>query len=635
MAGAKFGAFSIDQRIGVEGVVERDRAWSDQGWVLLSRVRRSAPAGARKDLLTAARIAREVDDPHVVPLVACGSVQGVAFFAHAHAPGTDLRALYNAAFRRKRSLPLWVSVQLAADAARGAGRAARRAEVPHAEISPRYVAIDGHGYGRVADFAVARALHDAAGGPSVTGRYSYRAPEQIRRGDADPRTDVFSMGVLLFEMTTGTRLFKRRDAEATRDAVLGGEVRAPSRVLPGYPDALERIVLDALDPEPSRRPDDGEVLAGELERFLDRGGLAVPRSRIAAFVRELVPDVDEAWPEPGRAEPRTGRRRRISDRPALSVFDRGAAPGAASDAAGLADTEPTGGSPSVAPQPSAPLGSDDMEPVEAADGGQLPVPEAIDEPEAPALDPDPTDPARAPSDPEGDAAPAAGPRSEGSIARIPLSTGNEAVEPRLVDTDRVRKRPKPKRKTQRPSSRSPGGRAARRERTRGAWGILAVAALAVLGWALAPELAPNAPDASANAPASGAEAERPRATEHPPESSVAGSTSEHDAPSLRAREGGAGSVRPEPPPRGTPGRVEGAGAPPPAGAPRGTLKLVVRPWGRVRVDGWDYGLTPLPELELAPGSHRVVVENEDLGLAWSGQVEVVQGERAVVEARLR
>jgi hypothetical protein len=157
----------------------------------------------------------------------------------------------------------------------------------------------------------------------------------------------------------------------------------------------------------------------------------------------------------------------------------------------------------------------------------------------------------------------------------------------------------------------------------------------VLGWALAPELAPNAPDASANASASGAEAERPRATEHPPESSVAGSTSEHDAPSLRAREGGAGSVRPEPPPRGTPGRVEGAGAPPPAGAPRGTLKLVVRPWGRVRVDGWDYGLTPLPELELAPGSHRVVVENEDLGLAWSGQVEVVQGERAVVEARLR
>ena len=633
MASAKFGAFSIDRRIGVEGVVERDRAWSDGGWVLLSRVRQSTPVGSRKDLLTAARIAREVDDPYVVPLVDCGSVRGIAYFAHAHAPGTDLRALYNAAFRKKRSLPLWVSVQLAADVARGAGRAARRTEVPHAELSPRYVAIDRDGYGRVADFAVARALHDAAGGPARTGRYSYRAPEQIRRSYADERTDVFAMGVILFETTTGTRLFKRRDAETTRDAVLGGEVRAPSRVLPGYPKALERVVLDALDPQPSRRPEDGEILADELERFLDDSGLAAPRSRIAAFVREMVPEVDDAWPAPGEraaVETRAGRRRRVSDRPALSVFDRGAASDATFDEAGVADVEPTGGPPSVAPQPSAPLGSEDMEPAEAVDSAPLPVPEAIDEPDG-TLDPDPTDPVRPPSDPdpEGAAVRAAEPRAEGSLARIPLSTDNEAVEPRLVDTDRVRKRPKPKRRTQRPSSRSPGRMAETRGRALGAWVVLGVAALAVLGWALTPELGPSGSDSSASARASGAQEdiERRGARDQPSDPSAGGSGSVRPEPPARPREGASNTVRPE--------LVEGRGAPPPAGAPRGTLELVVRPWGRVHVDGWDYGLTPLPELELAPGSHRVVVENEDLGLAWSEQVEVVEGERAVVEVRLR
>lgn len=633
----RFGEFVIEARIGIEGYVERDRARTDDGRCILSRVRRSAPEPVKAHLLAEAERASELADLHVVPLIACGRREGVVYFAHREVEGADLRELFNEAYRRQRSIPLWFSVQAVADAARGAAHAAARTGVPHAEVSPRYVHVGRDGVGRITDFGLASALHEVLGGAAATGRFSYCAPEQVEGRASDPRTDVFGFGVILFEMTTGTRCFKRRTPEETRQAVLTTAIRSPRALLAGYPTELEEILFRAL----SRRPDDRYATPGDLadalESFLVREGLKVDSERLGDFVDGLrtrgssdaVAPVDvngpgagapapadqpetDLRPDPGALDPGPGsdrrRDRRVSDRPALTIVER--APEAPDEAPWAAPPPP----PRASARPRNPHAPQFVAPDEEAfvpvgspsRKKALPIPE-LAEPE-PRLRPESSRPPDAPNDrrsgpPLADAeeAPPSNEAETSPVARIPISTDNEAAEPRLAATERVRRR---RRAAEPATSRD------RRRR----W-VLGLTLLVVLGGGAAltgagvlgvdagpPGVASRPPSSEPDdlSPAGPADDER------------AGPTSgderaeESDAPMALDREADLAGRR-------NPSAVDG---------PAGRLKLVVRPWGRVRIDGWDYGLTPVPVLRLAPGAHRVEIDNEDLGLSWSGRVEV-------------
>jgi serine/threonine-protein kinase len=144
----------------------------------------------------------------------------------------------------------------------------RPLEIVHRDVSPQNVLLGSDGVSRVVDFGVAKAavrIHTTRDS-QIKGKLPYMAPEQLRGVRVDRRTDVYSTGVVLWEMLTGERLFTGPNQAAIFGAVLEQTVAPPSQIAPGVPPELDELVLGALSRNPDRRPPTARELAVALER---------------------------------------------------------------------------------------------------------------------------------------------------------------------------------------------------------------------------------------------------------------------------------------------------------------------------------------------------------------------------------
>ncbi|MEO1228765.1 MAG: serine/threonine-protein kinase [Myxococcota bacterium] len=226
-------------------------------------------------------------------------IEGRYFLAMEYIHGEDVRSIYNQAFRLQRSLPLSHSVQVIADAARGLAHAHRAKDLAgqplglvHRDVSPQNILVTFEGHVKVVDFGIAKAANKVEQTRSgvLKGKYSYMSPEQALGDSVDHRTDLFALGIVLFETTTGTRLFKRATELTTLQAIIKCDHPRPSEALPGYPPGLETIVLKTLKRHPADRYRDGDRLADALEDFLDDARLRSSRETIADFMADLFKD---------------------------------------------------------------------------------------------------------------------------------------------------------------------------------------------------------------------------------------------------------------------------------------------------------------------------------------------------------
>jgi hypothetical protein len=132
------------------------------------------------------------------------------------------------------------------------------------------VLVGGDGISRITDFGVARAASrlSATRVGQLKGKIAYMAPEQLLDRGVDRRSDVFSTGIVLWELLVGRSLFHRETDAATLYAIMNDPLRAPSRLRPGVPAELDRIVMRALSRTPADRFDTAEEMAEALEQFL-------------------------------------------------------------------------------------------------------------------------------------------------------------------------------------------------------------------------------------------------------------------------------------------------------------------------------------------------------------------------------
>jgi serine/threonine-protein kinase len=163
----------------------------------------------------------------------------------------------------------------------------------HRDVSPHNVLLSWEGEVKLADFGIARAASRAGltRPGTLEGKLAYMAPEQARGEAADARADLFALGVVLWELLTGTRLFARDTEAATLDLLLRGPVpSAPSAWNEGIPPALDALVLRCLEREPERRAASARDLAAELRTLL----LQLARSPLDWELRSLM---QRLWPE--------------------------------------------------------------------------------------------------------------------------------------------------------------------------------------------------------------------------------------------------------------------------------------------------------------------------------------------------
>jgi serine/threonine-protein kinase len=246
--------------------------------------------------LDEARIASGVHHPNVCEIYELGEEQRTLYLAMEWVSGDSLARVLRASGKTEAADPR-VMARVIADACAGLHAAheltdeeGRPLGVVHRDLSPHNILLTADGTAKVADFGVAKALgqlHEATSAGQLKGKIAYMAPEQVTGAGIDRRSDVFSLGCVLYEATTGQRPFRGDGDHQVMHSVLKGEVAPPTSLLRGYPQELERIVMRALSPQPILRYPTAERMRFALEEFLARGQL-VTQSNVAQVVRARI-----------------------------------------------------------------------------------------------------------------------------------------------------------------------------------------------------------------------------------------------------------------------------------------------------------------------------------------------------------
>ena len=157
--------------------------------------------------------------------------------------------------------------------------------VVHLDVSPQNIMVTYQGVGMIFDFGIARIIGLDEEGPRLAGgKYAYMSPEQLRGEQVDPRSDIFSLGVILYELSTGYRLFRRASPQEVIRAILEEPIAPPRTLRPEMPEALERVIMRALERDPFQRYQSASDLRNELARFLDSGESGSLRRSLGAYV---------------------------------------------------------------------------------------------------------------------------------------------------------------------------------------------------------------------------------------------------------------------------------------------------------------------------------------------------------------
>ena len=302
---AVFGKYTLLRRIATGGMAEIFLAIqkSVAGFEKLVVVKRILPSlgddpAFVEMLLHEARIAATLTHPNVVQIFDIDEAEGQYFIAMEHVHGEDLRAIVRQMkARRVLSFPLEHALAIVLGVAAGLAYAHERHDLTgaplgiiHRDISPQNVLVTYAGDVKIVDFGIAKStareqLVTQVG--RLKGKVPYMSPEQARGDRLDARSDVFATGILLFELTTGRRLFKGQSEIETLRLICDRDYPRPSDVLPGYPTELERIVVRALARDRADRYPTARALQVDLEAFVRAERIAASSLGLQAFMQSL------------------------------------------------------------------------------------------------------------------------------------------------------------------------------------------------------------------------------------------------------------------------------------------------------------------------------------------------------------
>jgi serine/threonine-protein kinase len=229
-------------------------------------------------LMHEGRIMAALSHSNIVQVFDAGTVEGACYLAMEHVHGEDLPAIVRQMRRRAMAeFPaqhaIAIILGLCAGLAHVHDRRGPDGEplgIVHRDVSPQNVLVSFAGEVKLVDFGIAisgaeREAPSATGRPK--GKLPYMSPEQARGEPVDARSDVFSAGVLLFELTTGRRLFKGATDDETLALLCERDVPRPSQVRPDYPGELESIVMRALARDRDERWGSAREMQAALAEF--------------------------------------------------------------------------------------------------------------------------------------------------------------------------------------------------------------------------------------------------------------------------------------------------------------------------------------------------------------------------------
>jgi serine/threonine protein kinase len=301
-----YGKYFLIDKIAVGGMAEifRAKAFGHGGFENLFVVKRILAHMSDNEqfvqmFLDEARVTALLQHANIVRVVDFGKIGTNYFLAMDCVEGKDSKLILRKLFERRKMMPREFAVYIAMEAAKGLDHAHRKStnagqllEIVHRDVSPSNLLVSYAGEVKVADFGIVQAssVVETTTKGTLKGKIEYMSPEQAMGESLDRRSDLFSLGVVLWEMLTGRRAFKTDNEVKTLDRVRSVDIERVSVVNPAVPARLSDIVARCMEKNPDDRYQDGRELHADLLNFLYPATPDVVQQSLGHFMHELFAD---------------------------------------------------------------------------------------------------------------------------------------------------------------------------------------------------------------------------------------------------------------------------------------------------------------------------------------------------------
>lgn len=300
------GRYRIVDEIGIGGMASVHLARMDgpggfQKWVAIKKIHPHLVEDESfvQMFLDEARVAARISHPNVATVFDLGKHEDTYWIAMEYLHGEPLREVMRRTEELGTAMPPEIACRVIADAAEGLhaahellGKKGEKLGLVHRDVTPHNLFVTYNGVTKVVDFGIAkfssRMSHTRAG--TLKGKLAYMSPEQVHGEGIDHRTDIFALGVVLWELTTGQRLFRMESDLDTLAKVQECNVPRPSTLIRGYPVDLEKIVMKALAKNRGERFRTARELSRALQSLLMRRGLFIASDEVAAYTQSIFND---------------------------------------------------------------------------------------------------------------------------------------------------------------------------------------------------------------------------------------------------------------------------------------------------------------------------------------------------------
>ncbi|HEY1814396.1 MAG TPA: protein kinase [Kofleriaceae bacterium] len=313
MAERQFGPYRLVRQIAVGGMAEIHLAKTKgiAGFEKYVALKMIHPNFAEDEqfiqmLVDEAKIAVQLNHANIAQTFDLGRVGEVFYITMEYVDGADLYKILRKASETDVDMPLEVAAYIAKEVASALDHAHKKRGsnnkplgIVHRDVSPQNVLISYSGEVKLVDFGIAKATMKArqTAVGVIKGKYYYMSPEQAWGDPIDYRSDIFSAGIVLYEMITGQMLYLEEDLHKLLDMARRADIASPTTLRRGIPAQLERIVMHALAAKKEDRYQSAADFATDLERFLHAYSPISTGSKVSALIKQIIgeptPIVDE------------------------------------------------------------------------------------------------------------------------------------------------------------------------------------------------------------------------------------------------------------------------------------------------------------------------------------------------------
>ena len=302
----RFGKYTLIDRIAVGGMAEifLARQAGLEGFEKTIVIKRIRPHLSKQPnfvtmFLNEAKLAAQLNHPNIVQIYDLGKISESYFIAMEYVFGRDMRRIIPKADTLGIPFPMVYALKIASSVCEGLYYAHQKVDmygnalnIVHRDVTPENIFVSFDGTVKVLDFGIAKAANqiEQTRAGEIKGKLSYMSPEQCMGKPLDSRSDLFSLGTVLYEWLTGFKLFTGDSEVAILKSITEGKIYAPSYFKADIPEAVEAILMRALDKDREKRYQSAWEMQYDLDQFLSQYEFTPSNIHLSNFLKQLFND---------------------------------------------------------------------------------------------------------------------------------------------------------------------------------------------------------------------------------------------------------------------------------------------------------------------------------------------------------